>query len=108
MSEGPAVDLEDCQDCGACCFGGEPHVPLLGRDHAFLSVDELHTMTVWVGNLCFMKMVDSHCVALDLSAGRFTCSIYERRPSICREYERGGAECQADREKRGRPLPSVS
>lgn len=42
----------------------------------------------------FMKMVDGHCVALERSSdGRFSCTVYEDRPTVCRGLEPGTAPC---------------
>lgn len=45
------------------------------------------------------------CAALGIAEdGRFACTVYERRPEICRAFERGSASCLADRAvKGGRP-----
>lgn len=31
---------------------------------------------------------------------RFHCSIYDRRPTLCRELGRGSPECEAERERK--------
>jgi Fe-S-cluster containining protein len=52
-----------------------------------------------------MRIVDGHCVALriDRSAG-FLCSVYDRRPQICRDLERGSPQCAGElAEKSARP-----
>lgn len=41
------------------------------------------------------RLRDGWCVALDRNTMK--CSIYERRPVICREYPMGGDECLEDR-----------
>jgi Fe-S-cluster containining protein len=77
-----------------------------GFDHARLGArgDEL---TVFIGNRCHMTMHDGHCAALviDVTTRRFVCSVYEDRPAVCRDLERGSPECRAERhEKSERPL----
>jgi Fe-S-cluster containining protein len=42
---------------------------------------------------------DGWCLALDRSTMR--CTIYERRPLVCREYPEGGADCQVERVRQG-------
>jgi Fe-S-cluster containining protein len=49
-------------------------------------------LVVGTGADRFMRMEGGHCAALDLSNGRFTCSIYEQRPLICRVYQEQGAD----------------
>ena len=41
------------------------------------------------------RLADGWCAALDRDTLR--CRIYERRPSICRDYEVGGSDCQDER-----------
>jgi Fe-S-cluster containining protein len=50
-----------------------------------------------------MKMVGGCCIAFrgELGDGRPGCSIYERRPEICRGFRAGSADCQAARRRRG-------
>ncbi len=87
-----------CLSCGTCCFSElERYVPVTGDDHARL--DALaEPLTNFVGNRCFMRMEDGHCAALKLDpeGGQFRCSVYEQRPAICRELQRGSAQCAAE------------
>lgn len=102
--EQPAAAVPECQDCGACCFWeSDGYVHLWGGDHAALTREEQRTLTEWQGNRCFMRMQDDHCAALTAKDGKFTCSVYERRPFLCSELERGGDGCLAALE-RVRPL----
>ena len=50
-----------------------------------------------------MKMVGGLCVAYrdDLDDGRPGCSIYERRPEVCRTFQAGSADCRAARRRMG-------
>lgn len=82
------------------------YVRVTGADHARIGAraDEL---THFDGNRCYMNMQDGHCSALvvDLAERRFVCSIYEDRPSTCRDLGRGSPACEGERhEKRERPL----
>ena len=47
------------------------------------------------GAAVMARLDDGWCAALD----RLTmlCTIYERRPAICRDYELGGSDCIAER-----------
>lgn len=61
------------------------------------------------GNEAYMRMTDGHCAALVVrpvaagagkGAGMATelfCTIYERRPQICRDLARGSPECAGER-----------
>lgn len=86
-----------CLTCGACCFGpGERYVPVSGADHARLG-ELAERYTVFLGNRCYMRMQDGHCAALELRAdGQFVCRLYEHRPQVCRDLERGAPACQAE------------
>lgn len=46
---------------------------------------------------CMAKADDGWCVALDRDSMR--CSIYDRRPSICRSFAMGGAHCCDERDR---------
>jgi Fe-S-cluster containining protein len=96
----------DCQACAACCFGpGERYVPVTGADHARLTPDEQARFAVFFGIRCFMRMHEGHCAALVARDGKWTCTVYERRPQQCRDYERGGPACEHDLATRGPVKP---
>ena len=102
-----ADEVPDCKVCAACCFSArERYVVVTGADHARLRVAEQQALTEFHGTRCFMKMEDGHCIALVQHGAEWLCSIYERRPQLCRDYERGGAACSVDRVhgKHVRPL----
>ena len=93
----------DCQRCGVCCFSPSPeYVWVTGYDWTRLG-NEADRLAHFIGNRAFMKMHAGHCVALEISrrAGgetAYSCSIYERRPEICRALERGSPECLGELE----------
>jgi Fe-S-cluster containining protein len=99
-----------CLGCGACCFSHlENYVPVTGADHARIGarVDEL---THFDGNRCYMNMHGGHCAALviDRRARKFVCSIYELRPTTCRDLERESPACRGEIHEKGeRPLLSL-
>ncbi len=95
---------------------------MTGDDHARLGEDA-ERWVVWDGHRAFMRLepVVGHddllrCAALvvDGANGAFTCAIYERRPSVCRELAQGGPAClgelatKSDRPKRALVLLRVS
>jgi Fe-S-cluster containining protein len=100
-----------CLDCGACCFSKlANYVRVDGADHSRLGAqsDEL---THFDGNRCYMNMHDGHCAALviDLVTRQFVCSIYQKRPSTCRDLERASPACRGEiHEKSERPLLLLS
>lgn len=99
--------LPECLDCGACCFSTLPtYLRLSGDDYERLG-HRAEELSHFIGNRCFMKMVGGRCAALviDPDAKRFICSVYEARPSTCRELRRGSPECEGERDAKGkRPL----
>lgn len=85
----------ECQACAACCFAPhDQHVRVTGEDFSRLTVDEQERLTTWVGNRVFMRMQDGRCAALVVERGAWSCSIYERRPRLCRDLARGGPACE--------------
>ena len=78
------------------------YVRLLGDDWEFLG-ESANEVAQFIGNRAYMRMRDGHCVALQRIDGLdgqrlFHCSIYDKRPTLCRELERGSPECAADLE----------
>jgi hypothetical protein len=59
----------------------------------------------FIGNRAFMRMNDGHCAALEVRgstssrAKEFFCTLYEKRPQICRDLARGSPECEGERMK---------
>lgn len=99
-----------CLGCGSCCFSElTEYVRVDGDDHARIG-DQACQLTVFVGNRCYMKMEGGHCGALviDIANRRFVCSIYETRPQICRDLERGASACRAEIHEKGeRPVAAL-
>jgi Fe-S-cluster containining protein len=76
--------------------------------------DDAEQLVTWIGNAAFMRLervngadgADADdtgagrrkCIALsiDASSGSFACSIYETRPQVCRDLERGGSACRGE------------
>ena len=77
----------------------EQYVELKGADHARLAPREQAELVQFVETRCYMKMEEGHCAALVRVGNEWLCSIYERRPQLCRDYERGGPACAVDRER---------
>jgi Fe-S-cluster containining protein len=86
-------DTEDsCLGCEACCCRLE--VLLItdtGVPDRYIEVDK------WGGRR-MARLDDGWCSALDRNT--MLCSIYEKRPGICRELETGEYECLTERAAR--------
>jgi len=92
-------DPPDCLRCGVCCFSTlDRFVRVTGDDHARLG-DEAAKLVTFVGNRAYMRLEDGHCAALriDTDTRRFVCRVYRARPELCRELERGSAQCRGER-----------
>lgn len=55
----------------------------------------------FIGNRAYMRMERGRCAALVSRAGVdgepwHVCSIYEYRPQVCRDLQRGAPECEAE------------
>lgn len=78
-----------CTNCEACCCRLE--VILFtdtGIPEQFIETDE------WGGRR-MARLEDGWCSALDRNTMR--CTIYEKRPQVCRDFEMGKYECIAER-----------
>lgn len=89
--------MSDCLSCGTCCFSElAEYVRVTGDDHARLG-ERASDLVGFDGTRAFMRMAHGHCAALVVEPdGRFVCSVYERRPTTCRELERGSPQCEAE------------
>jgi Fe-S-cluster containining protein len=78
-------DLPACAGCGICCHMVVELMP---------AVDDVPDGFVVEhdGVRCMDQRGDGACVALD-PATRL-CTIYERRPQVCRDFNRGEALCR--------------
>jgi uncharacterized protein len=99
----------DCRGCGACCFSpAERFVAVTGADWTRLGEAAEH-VAHFIGHQAFMLMSGGHCAALEMrcdNTGRadFFCTIYDRRPQICRDLARGSPQCAGERAKESTTL----
>jgi Fe-S-cluster containining protein len=100
--------ITDCVRCGSCCYGDEMWIHVMANDDAILGEENVQRLTVLTEHgrgyrARSMKMKDGRCVAFrdDLGDGRPGCSIYARRPDICRTFQAGSDDCGAARRRRG-------
>ena len=78
-----------CASCQACCCR---LAVLLIFD---TGIPEHYTDTDQWGGKIMARLDDGWCAALDRETMR--CTIYDNRPSVCREFNTGGDECLAER-----------
>ncbi len=111
----------DCVACGACCYGQRDYVQVFAHDADVLGPEKMAEFVApavsateaSVGRPSepnrFLKMVDGHCKALNLSVpGKFTCNVYENRPTLCRALTPGTTPCLEARARRGVGTRAVS
>jgi Fe-S-cluster containining protein len=82
-----------CSNCAACCCRLE--VLLLAGDDV---PSRFSTFDEW-GAEVMARGEDGWCLALDRDTMR--CTIYSRRPGVCREYPEGGDDCRVERARHG-------
>jgi uncharacterized protein len=105
----------DCLRCGACCFSpAERFVRVTGADWARLGeAAERVAHFTGRGNEAYMRMTDGHCAALEVrphpdGEAEYFCTLYDRRPEICRTLARGSPECAGERAlKQSTPRPGT-
>jgi Fe-S-cluster containining protein len=74
-----------CACCEACCCRQE--AMLFNDTEVPDKFIEINTQ----GVMSMARLEDGWCSALDRHT--MSCTIYEKRPWICREFEMGGDEC---------------
>jgi len=80
----------DCVTCGLCCAYSESWPVFIGEKDGQGIPDELidfaHGRMLSFGN---------RCAALDGKLGcEVSCSVYEKRPLVCREFQAGSEDCK--------------
>ena len=78
-----------CSTCHACCCRLE--VILMGED----SPPERFVETDRWGGQVMARLDDGFCAALDRTTHR--CTIYAKRPGVCRDFVMGDDDCQTER-----------
>lgn len=82
-------DEATCSNCQAkCCRLEVMLITDTGVPARYIAEDK------WGGTV-MLRLEDGWCAALDRST--MLCSIYEKRPLICREFAMGGDDCLAER-----------
>lgn len=107
----------DCLRCGVCCFSElEKYVRVSGDDWSRLGA-EAERVAQFIGNRAYMRIEAGKCAALAVrvkadgaeGAKEFFCTIYDRRPRVCRDLERGSPQCEGEIALKGaRPGATVS
>ena len=99
-----------CQSCGLCCCHPltKADGPITGNSEFTHWSSESVTYRWWHGEeitdtqtgFWMRRTWDGKCIALEGALGeKVKCSIYEDRPSVCRQFEAGSEACLHLREK---------
>lgn len=88
----------DCQDCGACCRAAYHSVTITEGD----VVAKRHpSLMVVHENYTELRREGDHCAALESKDGRHGCTVYNDRPTCCRDFENAGTHCVTARRRLG-------
>jgi Fe-S-cluster containining protein len=87
--------LPPCTECGVCCFFEDPRYVMLFEGDLERLGERAEELTHWIRGRCFMRTSEGHCIALRKDGSRWLCSIYDQRPTLCREFSRGCDVCHA-------------
>lgn len=91
-----------CLACGACCRSeGRAYVRVTGDDWTRLGA-EAERWAHFLGHRAYLRMRGGACAALEIRRNEgggavHFCTIYDRRPEVCRALERGSPQCEAER-----------
>jgi len=88
----PVITLpESCQGCGACCYG--LRVDVDDADLTKYGTPEATTVVDPDDGRRYLKQVaEDHGRCVNLDPETKTCTIYEHRPQVCRDFNRGDEE----------------
>ena len=73
-----------CSNCGVCC---RFHVRLSEKDIRRIKTDVDYVENV--GGKKWIKRKNGYCIFLEIKEGKSSCTIYSKRPNVCRKYPFG-------------------
>ena len=96
-----------CQQCGACCAAFR--VSFYWAEADALPAPYIERINPWMACMAGTNSASPRCGALQGTIGSSVdCTVYDQRPSPCREVEPGDAKCARARERHGLiPLPPI-
>jgi Fe-S-cluster containining protein len=94
----PDPEELDCLTCSACCRGHAGVIPVSASDLVRFRAAGRPELALRVvpghfGDEAMETRYDGACVHLGRPGLPHHCSIYEVRPDICGEFERGSWQC---------------
>ena len=88
INDQPKAEVS-CSNCQACCCRLEVMILTdTGVPDRYVAVDKWGAETM-------LRLDDGWCAAVDRET--FMCTIYDRRPLVCREFDMGSYECEVER-----------
>lgn len=102
------ISTNPCQQCGACCAAFR--VSFYWAEADALPAPRTEKVNAWMACMAGTNSASPRCGALRGSIGSSVhCTVYDQRPSPCREVDPGDAKCTQARERHGlTPLPLAS
>lgn len=99
---------EPCLDCGACCASFRVSFYSAEADAHGIADSMVQALTPVYSCLTGTNQASPHCQALMGEVGKgVKCTMYEQRPSPCREVQIGDDKCQKARSSHGLPALPV-
>ncbi len=91
----------DCRDCGACCRSAYHSVTITEGD----PIATRHPgLLVHHAGYSEVRREGNQCAALEERDRQFLCTIYEDRPTCCRDFANAGQNCITARRRLGLSL----
>jgi len=94
-------DADACARCGACCRQAFHLVPLDGDEPLVRTRPDLVTHDPQGHSPFFIARPFGYCAALERPTAPYRCGVYEARPSSCRDFAVGSANCLEARRRVG-------
>ena len=108
------ITADDCRSCGACCVAADDGGDVLAYGYADLSSKDVARMSPYVRRKLLDLSIGGEqrfaTSAKQLASGevgcqhlrgtpgsRCSCSIYETRPDVCRQFRVGSSRCKLAR-----------
>ncbi|RQO63298.1 zinc/iron-chelating domain-containing protein [Paucibacter sp. KBW04] len=86
------LDLNPCQQCGACC--AHFRVSFYWADAPDLAPQLIEKLTPHLGCMRGSNQARPRCQALSGAIGeQVACTVYAQRPSPCKEVQAGDEKC---------------
>lgn len=104
IRQGAAASDFDCRRCGACCAAFRVSFYWAEADAFGLPAPLVEQIGPWYACMAGSNAASPRCHALAGELGKaVSCTVYEQRPSPCREVQPGDGRCISARRHHGLP-----